>query len=405
MAMRPDQAAPFIADDAQPSLLTGEPRHLQPSQDDSSETHSGVDDLLYGPGVFQKLPEWMTGAGDSEEEEEESGDDDFAPYGRKLDWLVAGVCDDGDTTTPPSEPQAELSSGSDDESGSGAKSPSVSPVKPPTAGTSCRLDLQEGARPASSSSAEVDGGLVDLDPEEGRRRGAILMALLAEKPDGSPASDAPSSPPAVPRTTRPEAASRPVQLQLSSWTQGTARGHIAQGGNTVSPAVVAAAAATAQAAAAACYGRAATHALYTSLVLEAACRAFGSGAVDVASSASGGFVVWLCGWAAVELQRSHQAVLETLSQALRPYLSQDIVAVEQRTAASAAGSSGARLSGVASAVASTRLTLWCLSEEAKYEQSFCWQYVRNGVCPRGALCRWHHAMPPTYPIDIEVAAA
>eukprot|EP00408_Alexandrium_pacificum_P069124 CAMPEP_0171161832 /NCGR_PEP_ID=MMETSP0790-20130122/4276_1 /TAXON_ID=2925 /ORGANISM="Alexandrium catenella, Strain OF101" /LENGTH=378 /DNA_ID=CAMNT_0011626409 /DNA_START=100 /DNA_END=1236 /DNA_ORIENTATION=+ len=340
----------------------------------------GADDLLYGSGVFQKLPEWMT----SSNSDCEDDDGDELPYGQKLNELLAGVVDDDVTTTPPSERLAELSSASDDEAGSGTRSPSEPRAPTRESGRICSLDWPEMRRPSdcgSMESMEEDDGLVDLDPEEGRRRGAVLLALIAEKPDCSSADEAAHQ------------RSQNGHQLLASWPQSHAKAGVLAsfcGSSSSSPT-------------AACAGKAATHALYAGIVCEAACRAFGSGAVDVANSASGGFVVWLCGWPAAELQRSHQAVLEMLSQALWPYLGQDIVGVEQRTAASAA--SGARLSGVASAVASTRLTLWCLAEEAKYEQSFCWQYVRSGVCPRGALCRWRHAMPPTYPIDIEVAAA
>jgi len=373
--------------------------------DGARDSSSCAGDLLYGLDAFRKLPEWMTSPDDSEDD-----DDEDVPYGHKFGKLLAGAYDDGETTSPPSEPLAELSSGSDDELASGAKSPAESATTAPGAKSPAELpataqisgnstrssDRREFWRSDVASSAtaeeEDDDGLVDLDPEEGRRRGAILLALLNEKPSSAAAEEIPSPPPGAPRPSGSlKAAAQPVQIQLSGWAStGGAAG--ASGSVASAPA--------------SCAGKAATHAAYASIVCEAACRAFGSGAVDVASSASGGFVVWLCGWAGAELQQSgHQAVLDMLSQALWPYLGQDIMGVEQRTTASAAGSSGARLSGVASAVAGTRLTLWCLAEEAQLEQSFCWQYVRSGVCPRGALCRWRHSMPPTYPIDIEVAAA
>lgn len=402
MVTRPLEPLTDLSEIWQPPLTTaGSQRQFAESA--PAGAGAGAEDLLYGPGVFHKLPEWMTSA-DADSEDE----DDEVPYGQKLNQLLAGVMDDGATTTPPSEPLAELSSSaSDDEAGSGTKSPSSEPVAAASSGgRSCSLTWPEAMRLEGCGLTEENNGLVDLDPEEGRRRGAVLLALLAEKPSGSSSEasareDSPAPLPGAPWRGMDKAAAQqipPGQQQLGCcWSQGGAKGGLSLLGSS--------SAGSSPTAAAACTGKVATHALYANVVCEAACRAFGSGAVDVASSASGGFVIWLCGWPALELQRSHQAVLDTLSQALWPYLGQDIMGVEQRTAASAAGSSGARLSGVASAVASTRLTLWCLAEEAKYEQSFCWQYVRSGVCPRGALCRWRHTMPQTYPIDIEVAAA
>lgn len=342
------------------------------------------DDLLYGPAVYQKLPAWMRGA----EEEDQC----HAPARRKL--AEVGANDDGETTSPPSDLLAELSSGSDDEPQLRERRAAMAAAAASSNGGAGRSFCRWAAPPfgdfdclgtAAASGADPSDCLVDLDPEEGRRRGAEILALLMERPSAAEASMGASSVPLG--VGAPPALPPPGQPRVRGWQPPLSTAPLGDGENSSEPQ-----------SSLSCNAPPAGGSAQTifAALCEAACRAFGVGTADVVSSASGGFVVWLCGWPAAELQRSQQAVLEAFGQALWPLLGQDVVGVEQQRGA-------ARPGGLTSG---PRLTVWCLCEEArKYEQSFCWQFVRHGMCPRGSLCRWLHTMPPSYPIDIEVAAS
>mmetsp|Transcript_95740 Transcript_95740/g.309084 ORF Transcript_95740/g.309084 Transcript_95740/m.309084 type:complete len:386 (+) Transcript_95740:86-1243(+) len=371
-------SSPLVADSfTQP----GTPKH-------SVGADAEDDDLLYGSALFHRLPDWMASTDLDEEDEED------APYGGKLaEWMV-GSNYDAETTSLASDMLAELSSGSDDESRSSAKSPcDTAGALSPVATLACQPCTMSGE---ATFAEQEEQGLVDLDPEEGHRRGAELMQLLMQKPgaatDSGPRSVAGASAAGAQPGLSPACLSEARGSAKLSQPPQAALG--LPGCHWALP--------PAEPMSSACLsvcGEAQT--AYAAAVSEAATRAFGSSAVDVASSASGGFVIWLRGWPAAELQNNERAVLAALNQALCPLLGPDVVGVEPRTATA----TGARLSGVASAVAGTRLTIWHLRGEAEYAQNYCWQYVRQGICPRGGYCRWLHAVPPSYPIDIEVAAA
>mmetsp|Transcript_26195 Transcript_26195/g.55508 ORF Transcript_26195/g.55508 Transcript_26195/m.55508 type:complete len:363 (-) Transcript_26195:104-1192(-) len=303
--------------------------------------------------------------------------------------------DDGDTRSPSSgDGPADLSSGggSDDETRGGSSFFT----------SAWRSQVPEvPALPASllagldDNGNEEGDGLIDLDPDEGRRRGGELLSMLFEKPaEASPAlsrRDKGCVPPSIPPPPPP----RPMQQQEWQLRQEDQQHHawVQQGGRQSEEVACSEAELVA-------WG-ACLHTQHAEAICKAAQGAFGADFRDVASSAGGGFVVWLTGPSAAQIQRGHEAVLNTLGAALWPQMGQEILGMEQREADSSAAS---RLSGVASAVASSRLTVWCIGCDLECARDLCWDYARQGICPRSGRCRWLHVVPPSYPVNIEVAS-
>jgi len=79
------------------------------------------------------------------------------------------------------------------------------------------------------------------------------------------------------------------------------------------------------------------------------------------------------------------AVLDSLSRALCPLLGDQVVAID---------------SNVTSLRAFLTLELSCEGENDR--NNYCWEFVKYGTCSRGDRCRWKHAAQATRLVDIEI---
>ncbi|CAK0879391.1 unnamed protein product [Prorocentrum cordatum] len=236
--------------------------------------------------------------------------------------------------------------------------PTPPPPEPPAAYEAERFQLPED-------------GLIDLEESEGRKRGSELMMMLGGFGAAAPAKEAPPPPPA-PVGVRPArgpllATAAPFQPRGATATRGAqllARGAAERTRQS-----------TQQAAAKVLESR------YLGIVREAALEAFGDDVAHVEGDLSGGFNVQLS-----ERSRhcSAKERLEELGRELWPRLPCDsVVALEP-------GSIGKR----------AWLTMHYVLAAPP---DGCWDYAGAGCCPRGALCRWPHALPQSLTVDIEVA--
>mmetsp|Transcript_62038 Transcript_62038/g.145545 ORF Transcript_62038/g.145545 Transcript_62038/m.145545 type:complete len:335 (-) Transcript_62038:78-1082(-) len=133
------------------------------------------------------------------------------------------------------------------------------------------------------------------------------------------------------------------------------------------------------------------------VLLEAAARAFGPGqtaTVQLLADYSG-YEVVLQGAAAAELRTREEALLQALGRELWPSLSDPYFDMDQQMEQPTIHLSP-----------SWRLILWRSSEGEAADSRRCSSFARHGACPRGKACRWDHEIPQqTIGIVIKVTAA
>lgn len=291
-------------------------------------------------------------------------DDDDIPYGRGTLWKFPEPTDstfDGDSET--NALSGESSGSSDDEGRHGA------PFK------FADSALADAGDPEAT-------GLVDLDPAEGRRRGDVLLSMLAEKP----AEDAAPQPAKTPlrslaRNSVPFDGTGAAAH--ASWALG--QHQTASAASCSTGLYQPASTAFCSTGPGACM---VTRTLRAATVWEAASRAFGCELAGVEATQTG-FAVWLT-------QRRHdqEALVDALTCALWPLVSLDVIGMERQVSSTGPGTRPCGRSG---------LTVWCLSEAAG-QQGFCWDFARRGCCPRSFRCRWLHAVPPSHAVRIELVS-
>lgn len=258
--------------------------------------------------------------------------------------------------------------------------------------------------------------LVDIDPDEGKKRGCELLSMLSG-PGKAPATPLPGAPTAnrpaersptaktislegftMPSSTFPQCNDFNYQDyyrgQETNYFDGSV--HSPQGGTqgwiddwSMVPHYL-------RQAAACGLDYQTLHAEFTSLLYDAARCAFGPGCTaSIQLLADGtGLEVFVQGYVAAEIQNGREeALLDSLSSILWPKLGVEYVGMDKRL----------ERSDVYPPQARCRLTLWrsCDSHEADSQR--CWDYVKQGLCSRGECCRWQHSIPPTYSLDIKVS--
>jgi len=216
-------------------------------------------------------------------------------------------------------------------------------------------------------------GLIDVDPEEGRKRGDELMSMLfmpqEDFADTSPlptlSADAlPFSPP------KPAAAAQPQpkkpQSQESWATEWAGSGTSGWSSYSSKPA-------------SATVSESARH---PSAVQQAAQDAFGPLLKEVVVANDGYLVLLHDSFK----QYDDVPVLAILGRALWPLLGREVTALEP-----CLGPAGQH-----------RLALKMQDDSSELESKLCWEFATTGACPRGSRCRWEHEAFPTRTTFIDV---
>jgi hypothetical protein len=239
-----------------------------------------------------------------------------------------------------------------------------------------RPEVPETASRHCSTREELpEEGLVDIDPEEGKKRGGELMAMLMtsdaaqELPRKSvPArSTEPSlsdaSWPAPPRPSHSASARRayPHQANRPQWAASWESGWESMS-----------------------TGAAFSSNLETSrhvvAIQHAAHEAFGALLKEVKMSASGVYTVSLHSGMR---QYDEVPVLSILSRALWPLLGREVNTLEP----------------IVDLDGQQRLIMRMHGE---IDGQSCWEFATTGTCPRGSRCRWEHAAVAVHHAYIEV---
>jgi len=327
-------------------------------------------------------------------------------------WMAC--VDDDETIDPVSDEAPDLtSSGSEDEQPSAGWPLSAhGPIKAPTT-TVCGLNMQQAIHPPDDV-VPSEETLVDLDPEEGRRRGDQLLSMLGIAPDrdadgrsriGEPragdvdvartnaflAGLSTESPQGFQRLP-PGYWAPPIVEDERSWQCGS--GVVAPMGRTMAGVTLGhnrervyqtevwqPQASVQPDSGVSCCARA-THA---TAVHEAACRAFGARLRGVVDGTDGAFVVRVCVDLAAEAVG--EGALDDLDRALWPLLGREVIGLDRSP------SDGGR---------PPRLLMWCLCGSHLQAGEFCWDFARRSACTRGRRCRWPHVVPCSLLTEIEV---
>lgn len=218
------------------------------------------------------------------------------------------------------------------------------------------------------------GSLVDIDAEEGSRRGKEILAMLQEHRD-LPA-ESPVEPP------QPSAVPHPPNIVEGQWSRQAKSRAMKMRSMPLSRAadlfVPVAASAAPQPEAA----NDAESTMWTQAVWEAATLAFGEIVQDVEGSVQDGFSVRLV---ATGEGRDPAKELELLGQALWHQVGKDVWRIQPTVIPRRAW-----------------LTMDICRRPTCSVEAQCWEFVEHGVCPRGQLCRWQHPVPITYTFDVEL---
>mmetsp|Transcript_69876 Transcript_69876/g.166741 ORF Transcript_69876/g.166741 Transcript_69876/m.166741 type:complete len:339 (+) Transcript_69876:60-1076(+) len=269
--------------------------------------------------------------------------------------------------------------------------------------------------------------LVDLAPEEAKRRGNELLSLLSE---GDKAPDLPNLPPQPSWPPQPASWRKPDDFfEMSSGKGAASRGQgpwpkrvettwdtplepLGQGYMHSEPYPWEMSQWNKAQLASPSHGCATSTAMPVMpgyvpedglrrelfpVLLEAAARAFGPGqtaTVQLLADYSG-YEVVLQGAAAAELRTREEALLQALGRELWPSLADPYFDMDQQMEQPTIHSSP-----------SWRLILWRSSEGEAADSRRCSSFARHGTCPRGKACRWDHEIPQqTIGIVIKVTAA
>jgi hypothetical protein len=196
--------------------------------------------------------------------------------------------------------------------------------------------------------------LVDIDPSEGRRRGEQLMSMLNL---GPPKSDFGSK--SKGSNPRSRLTAKAAPFQPSACVTAPA---LEESSRSVKG-----------------FGSPETHS-YLPIISEVAKELFKEDLDCVEGDARDGFVVRVRGEGG---NKDPHTVLDSLSASLWPLLGCEVVGFEPHVIPRR-----------------TWLTLHCLRQDF---QSVCWDFHKTGLCRRGGLCRWSHALPEKYTVDVEIA--
>lgn len=333
---------------------------------------------------------------------------------------------DGETLEPAaSDRLSQLSSGCSDEEPSKGSSGRQRASLPKGGSTTSQLSKPQSLDNSSSDDRwnvpewqerDESKALIDIDPEEGKKRGCELLSMLSGpgKALAAPLPGAPTtnraaerSPTAktislegftLPSSTFPQGNEFNYQDyyrgQETNYLDGSVRSP--QGGNqgwlddwSMVPHYL-------RQAAACGLDYQSLHAELTSFLYEAAHCAFGPGCTaSIQLLADGtGFEVFVQGYAAAEIQNGREeALLDSLSSTLWPKLGVEYVGMDKRM----------ERSDVYPPQVRYRLSLWRSADSQEADSQRCWDYVKQGLCSRGECCRWQHSIPPTYSLDIKVS--
>jgi hypothetical protein len=223
-------------------------------------------------------------------------------------------------------------------------------------------------------------GLIDVDPEEGRKQGGELLAMLfapQEAPEATSneasrwglSADAPEFlPPKSTSTAMQPPQSRQQQTGWAAeWGGCGAAGWSSENSGAQSQQTQQIMDSSSRQAAA---------------VQQAAHEAFGSVLKEVVV-ANDGYCIFLhegC------INIKEVPVLSILSRALWPLLGREVVALEP--SAAPAGQ--------------PRLALKTHGDGSDKDSQCCWEFITTGACPRGSRCRWEHECPATTTTYIDV---
>lgn len=218
-------------------------------------------------------------------------------------------------------------------------------------------------------------GIVDIDPDEGRRRGAELMAMLMSE-DPAPTHDtAPKSEPcfvpSCPVRSMPMPEGRPPSHARASEKPA------ATSLTSAAPLFVPSWATERQQ----------SFDLHSASIIKAARDAFGDDLSEVEGDAEDGFTIRLCS-DRCSRRWEPNAALNRLHRCLWPLLDPDAIALVPTTIPKRSWLS---------------LHVMSPSEMQRMKTYCCWDFARSGMCRRGTTCRWPHTQPMLKTIDIEVA--
>jgi len=185
---------------------------------------------------------------------------------------------------------------------------------------------------------------IDLQPEEGQRRGAELLSMLSDFGMGTKSAnvDIPVPPP---KNVPPRPVAQPW-LQTEQ-TRGLTRQLVQDRGCAVAA---------------------------------AAQRTFGSGFISVSESAAG-YTLWLS--EDVQLEQFHGR----FAREIWPLLDHDVLSVVPQD--------------VTGEEPLMRLRMWCIGS-GSHSKDLCQSFSRYGECPRGRACQWRHDVPQSYWMDIDL---
>lgn len=236
-----------------------------------------------------------------------------------------------------------------------------------------RAEASDTTAAYSSPREELpEEGLVDIDPEEGKRRGSELMAMLMtsehsqevpEKSESVPSAE-PSPSVAAPRSLRELLSCRPCSQSASTsqWAPSWESGWESMTSGTYSSSV--------------------DSSRHLVAIQHAAQDAFGALLKDVEMDANGVYIVKL---QSGMRQYDDVPMLSILSRSLWPLLGREVIT----------------LGTTMDADGKQRLAVRSRDGEIDSESS-CWEFATTGVCPRGSRCRWEHASLVVHHSYVEV---
>jgi hypothetical protein len=237
---------------------------------------------------------------------------------------------------------------------------------PPCPQASCAPELKSNTREQLP-----EEGLIDIDPEEGRRRGSELMAMLTF---GDGAKDLPEKAASACSTEPSRSNSSLVAPRLAHQSPSSACQPVRQyphqqkrpspqwstpwesGWEVATPGPLSSSMESSR---------------HMVAIQHAAHDAFGALLKEVKVDATG---VYLVSLHPGMRQYDEVPVLSILSRSLWPLLGREVIALEPSV----------DLDG------HQRLIMRMHDDETELDSKSCWEFATTGTCPRGSRCRWEH---------------